>query len=243
MAGREEGPPRGPGAGGVGTSLCARYHDRGGGGADVRLRRGPGTGRRYAGIRQCGHAHRDAAARRHAGNAGVQARHRAGATGVLHPYRAGAPGPDHLRQGRAHRVTRRRQHRDGAPHPGLGRRSPRSGDSLEPQCPRFGPSTATAQAHAGPCAVPKPCARPDLLLYARRSCSFASSTCSWSGCSAGWRYWRAVTPPRMRRSSCCAMRSRSCAGRSRAQGRTGLTVPYSPHWPGCCPGACGCTGS
>jgi hypothetical protein len=25
--------------------------------------------------------------------------------------------------------------------------------------------------------------------------------------------------------------------------RTALTVPCSPHWPGCCPGACGCTGS
>ena len=34
-----------------------------------------------------------------------------------------------------------------------------------------------------------PCQNPvcglDLLLYARRSCSSASSTCSWSGCSAG----------------------------------------------------------
>ena len=23
----------------------------------------------------------------------------------------------------------------------------------------------------------------------------------------------------------------------------GLTVPYSPPWPGCCPVSCGCTGS
>ena len=36
------------------------------------------------------------------------------------------------------------------------------------------------------CAVPKPYVRSDLLLYARRSCSFASSAGSWSGCSAGW---------------------------------------------------------
>ena len=40
MAGREEGPSRGPGAGGLGASLRARYVDRSGGGADVRLRRG-----------------------------------------------------------------------------------------------------------------------------------------------------------------------------------------------------------
>jgi len=31
----------------------------------------------------------------------------------------------------------------------------------------------------------KLCALPDLVLYARRSGSFASSTCSWSGRSAG----------------------------------------------------------
>jgi hypothetical protein len=40
------------------------------------------------------------------------------------------------------------------------------------------------------CAVPTPCAWPDLLLYDRRSCPFASSTCSWSACPAGWRSWR-----------------------------------------------------
>jgi Homeodomain-like domain len=39
---------------------------------------------------------------------------------------------------------------------------------------------------------------PDLLVYARRSCSSASSTCSWSVYSAGWCCWRAVTPPRRR---------------------------------------------
>jgi hypothetical protein len=33
----------------------------------------------------------------------------------------------------------------------------------------------------------KPYARPDLLLYDRRSCLSASSICSWSACSAGWR--------------------------------------------------------
>jgi hypothetical protein len=48
------------------------------------------------------------------------------------------------------------------------------------------------------------------------------------GCSAGWRHWRVATLPRMRRSSCCAMRSRSCGGRSRARGRAGPTVPCSP---------------
>jgi len=37
----------------------------------------------------------------------------------------------------------------------------------------------------GGCAVPKPCAWPDLLVYARLSCSSVWSTCSWSGCSAG----------------------------------------------------------
>jgi hypothetical protein len=36
-----------------------------------------------------------------------------------------------------------------------------------------------------PCAVPKPAHASDLVLYAPRSCSSASSTCSWSGCSAG----------------------------------------------------------
>jgi len=33
----------------------------------------------------------------------------------------------------------------------------------------------------------------DLLLYARRSWSCASFTCSWSGCSAGWCCWHAPT--------------------------------------------------
>jgi hypothetical protein len=28
-----------------------------------------------------------------------------------------------------------------------------------------------------------------------------------------------------------------------ARGRTGPTAPSSPHWPGCFPGACGCTES
>jgi len=34
-----------------------------------------------------------------------------------------------------------------------------------------------------PCQNPACC--PDLLVYARRSCSSVSSTCSWSGCSPG----------------------------------------------------------
>jgi len=35
----------------------------------------------------------------------------------------------------------------------------------------------------------------------------------------------------------------ACGGRSRARGRTGLTAPCSPPWPGCCPGGCGPIGS
>jgi len=74
---------------------------------------------------------------------------------------------------------------------------------------------------------------PDLLVYARRSCSSASSACSWSGCSAGWCSWHGMTPRRRRRSWCSGMRSRSCGGRSRPR-LTGLTVPWSPPWHGCC---------
>src|SRR5882757_7966581 len=59
----------------------------------------------------------------------------------------------------------------------------------------------------------KACAESDLLLYARCSFPFVSSICSWSGCSAGWPSWRAVTPPRTWRSWIYAMRSRSCSGR------------------------------
>jgi len=46
-------------------------------------------------------------------------------------------------------------------------------------------------------------------------------------------------PPRTRRSWSCGMRSQSFAGRSPGRRRTGLTVPWSPPWRGCCPGACG----
>ena len=84
--------------------------------------------------------------------------------------------------------------------------------------------------------MPKPCILLDQLVYARRSCSYASSTCSCSGCSAGWCSWPAATPPKTRRSSYCGMRSRSCGGRPRARGGTGLTVPCSPLWPGVLPG-------
>jgi anti-sigma B factor antagonist len=69
-----------------------------------------------------------------------------------------------------------------------------------------------------------PHAGSDLLLYARRSCSSASSTCSWSGYSAGWCSWRAVMPRRTRSSPCCGRRSRCCAARSRAPRR----APWQP---------------
>jgi hypothetical protein len=80
-------------------------------------------------------------------------------------------------------------------------------------------------AAARACAVPKPAHGPGLLLYALRSCASVSSTCSWSGCSAGWRCWRGATPSRTRRSWSCGMRSLSCAGRSLGRSQTGLTVP------------------
>jgi hypothetical protein len=63
----------------------------------------------------------------------------------------------------------------------------------------------------------------DLGFYSRRSCSSASSICSWSGCSAGWRSSRTATPPRKWRSWCCGTRSRSFAAKSPA--RTGLGRP------------------
>jgi hypothetical protein len=94
-----------------------------------------------------------------------------------------------------------------------------------------------------PCAVPKPCLGTDLVLYARRSCLFVSSTCPWSGCSAGWCSWSGVTPRRTRRSWSSGTRSRCCDVRSAARRQTGLTAPCSPPWPGCCPDTCGCTGS
>lgn len=50
------------------------------------------------------------------------------------------------------------------------------------------------------CAAPKRCATSDLLVYSRRSCLLALSICSWCGCSAGRRCWRAVMPRRTRRS-------------------------------------------
>ncbi len=94
-----------------------------------------------------------------------------------------------------------------------------------------------------PCAMQSPCAGSNLLVYARCLCVSVSSTSSWSGCLAGWRCWREPTPRMMRRSSCCGTKSRCCCVRSAARGRTGLTVPCSPSWHGCCPGACGCTES
>jgi hypothetical protein len=66
-----------------------------------------------------------------------------------------------------------------------------------------------------------PCTRADLLVYARRSCSSDSYTCSWSVCSAGWPSWRAATPPRTRRSWFFATRSRCCGGRSPSETELG----------------------
>jgi putative transposase len=37
----------------------------------------------------------------------------------------------------------------------------------------------------------------------------------------------------------CGMRSRSCVGKPRGRNLTGLTVPCSAPWPGCCPVPCG----
>jgi hypothetical protein len=49
----------------------------------------------------------------------------------------------------------------------------------------------------------------DLGFYPRHSCSFASSICSWSGCSAGWRSLPAAMFPRTWKSWCSGTRSRS----------------------------------
>jgi putative transposase len=75
------------------------------------------------------------------------------------------------------------------------------------------------------CAVPKPCARPDLLLYAQLSCSSVWSACSWCECSAGWRCWCEATPPRTWRSWSSVTRSPCCGARWRTRDRTGLTAP------------------
>jgi hypothetical protein len=65
----------------------------------------------------------------------------------------------------------------------------------------------------------------DLVFYPRRSCSSASSICSWSGRSAGWRSSRAAAPRRTWRSWRSGARPRSCAARFLARSRTGLTAP------------------
>jgi hypothetical protein len=57
------------------------------------------------------------------------------------------------------------------------------------------------------CAVPKPARQADLPFYARRACLSDWSTCSWSGCLAGWRCWREAMPRRMQRYSRCGTRS------------------------------------
>ncbi|HBW18678.1 MAG TPA: penicillin epimerase [Actinobacteria bacterium] len=69
------------------------------------------------------------------------------------------------------------------------------------------------------------CRASDLGLYPQHSCSFASSICSYSGCSAGWCCSRGATPPRTWRSWYCGTRSRSCVVRSAARNRTGPTAP------------------
>src|SRR5262249_24487265 len=105
---------------------------------------------------------------------------------------------------------------------------------------------ALAPSPRSPCVlVPcqNPTCGPDLLLYARHSCLSASSTSSWSGCSAGLCSCLGMTARRMRRSSCSGTGSLSCADRSRAPGRTGLTVASSQAWRGFCPGTCGYAGS
>ena len=65
------------------------------------------------------------------------------------------------------------------------------------------PSTRHA-GHAAGLARPVECQNSrrasDLDFYPRHLCSTASSICSWSGCSAGWRSSRGATPRRTRRS-------------------------------------------
>jgi hypothetical protein len=79
---------------------------------------------------------------------------------------------------------------------------------------------------AGSCGAPESCRASDPGFYSRPSRSFASSSCSWSGCSAGWRCLRRATPRRTRRLWCCGMRLRSFAVRSPVQRRTGPTARY-----------------
>ena len=76
-----------------------------------------------------------------------------------------------------------------------------------------------------PVACQNSCRASDLGFYPRHSCSFASSICSWSGCPAGWRSSPAAMFPRTWKSWCSGTRSRSCAARSPARNRTGLTGP------------------
>jgi hypothetical protein len=86
--------------------------------------------------------------------------------------------------------------------------------------------------------------RPDRIRAAagRRSCSSASSICSWFGCSAGCCSSPETTPPRTWRSWYCGMKSRSCAAASPGRSRTGLTGPWSERSHDCCPGIFDSTG-
>ena len=90
-----------------------------------------------------------------------------------------------------------------------------------------GPATSASPTWTGPspCEVPNSCRVSDLGFYPRHSCSSASCTCLWSGCSPGWRCSPAAAPRRTSRSWCSGTRSRSCAVRSPARNRTGPTGP------------------
>ena len=58
---------------------------------------------------------------------------------------------------------------------------------------------AAGMVPGGPVACQNSCRASDLGFSPRHSCSFASSICSGSGCSAGWRSSPAAMFPRTRR--------------------------------------------